>query len=412
MTSPGTPGDDSSRVRSRPRVLALTHSLSGVDGVGVYAASLLRELLPRCERIEVFLGRRHRGFGEELPSAHNLEIHAVLPMGHVPLLGLPRLAWLLLSSLPTLVRAARRADVVHSLADYPLAFLAVLAARLAGRPVLVSGHGTYSVAPLRYAVHRRLLLWTFRHCDHFLMGAEFALRQVRRHAPPPDDPRGAEVVPYGCVPSDYDAVRAAGESPGVPGPYVLCVGEVKQRKGYHVSLPAFLEAWRQQPDMHFAIVGRVADDSAYVADLRSQITAAGAGGHVHFLGNVSEARKVALMRGAQAFMLTPVTSDEGGFEAFGLVFLEAGAAGRPVVGITDSGAESAITDGSNGFLREADDRAGLAQALLTLFRDDALADRMGAAGRARAEGQTWAAAADRVAELYAEVTASPAGDAP
>ena len=380
MTSPGTPGDDSSRVRSRPRVLALTHSLSGVDGVGVYAASLLRELLPRCERIEVFLGRRHRGFGEELPSAHNLEIHAVLPMGHVPLLGLPRLAWLLLSSLPTLVRAARRADVVHSLADY--------------------------------AVHRRLLRWTFRHCDHFLMGAEFALRQVRRHAPPPDDPRGAEVVPYGCVPSDYDAVRAAGESPGVPGPYVLCVGEVTQRKGYHVSLPAFLEAWRQQPDMHFAIVGRVADDSAYVADLRSQITAAGAGGHVHFLGNVSEARKVALMRGAPAFMLTPVTSDEGGFEAFGLVFLEAGAAGRPVVGITDSGAESAITDGSNGFLREADDRAGLAQALLTLFRDDALADRLGAAGRARAEGQTWAAAADRVAELYAEVTASPAGDAP
>ena len=95
--------------------------------------------------------------------------------------------------------------------------------------------------------------------------------------------------------------------------------------------------------MHFAIVGRFDEQGSYYLGLVEQIVATGAQQHVHFLGNVSEARKVALMRGCRAFMLTPVTSSEGGFEAFGLVFLEAGAAGRPVVGIADSGAESAIT---------------------------------------------------------------------
>ncbi len=393
---------------SGPRVLALTHSLSGVDGVGVYACSTLRYLVPRCARVEVFVGRGHRGYSEGLPHADNLSIHPVLPIGHVPLVSLPRMAWLLLSSLPMLVRAAGRADVIHSFADYPLGFVATLVGRMTGKPVVVSGHGTYSVAPLELRGHGRLMRWMFRRADRFLMGAEFALKQVRRHV----EPHGAEVVPYGCVPSDYDAVRARNELPDVPEPYVLCVGEVKQRKGYAFSVPAFLEAWAGRPHVHYAVVGRFDPEGSYYRRLVEQIEAAGAGDHVHFLGNVSEARKVALMRGCHAFMLTPVTSDEGGFEAFGLVFLEAGAAGRPVVGCFDSGAEDAITEGENGFLRARDDTSGLAQALVTLFDDEALADRMGRAGRARAEGQTWERAAARVRAIYGELIDASVDESP
>lgn len=386
----------------RPRVLALTHSLSGVDGVGRYGVALLRELAPACDGIEVFIGRGHRGFAEDMPT-RGVTVYELLPTGHFPFMPLPRLAWVLLDKLPALVRAARRADVVHSFADYPMGFLAALAGRLAQRPVVISGHGTYSVAPFGQRVHRNLIAWTYRHCDRFLMGSDYALRQVLEVA----DPHGAEVVKYGCVPSDYDAPAARGQRPGVPGPYVLCVGEVKQRKGYETSLPAFLAAWRKRPDSHFVSVGRFAEDDPYHLGLLQRVREAGAEGHVHFLGNVDEARKVALMRGAHAFVLTPQTSDEGGFEAFGLVFLEAGAAGTPVVGVRDSGAEDAITDGSNGFLRDRSDLDGLADALLRLLDDEALRARMGAAGRARAEGQTWAAAAARVLEIYEELRARP-----
>jgi len=79
------------------------------------------------------------------------------------------------------------------------------------------------------------------------------------------------------------------------------------------------------------------------------------------------------------------------------------AAGRPVLGVRGSGAEDAIADGENGFLRDAGDVEGLAQALLRLARDPALADRLGAAGRARAERQTWGAAARRVRTIYGEL---------
>lgn len=387
----------------KPRVLVLTHSLSEVDGVGVYGTQTARYLAPLCDGMEIYIGRKHRGLGADLPL-QGLSVHEVLPTDHFPFLKLPKLALLLVTWLPALVRAARRADVVHSFSDYPMGFVAVLVARLAGRPVVVSGHGTYAVAPCSMPVHRRLIGWMYRRADRFLMGAGFALKQVRRVT----DPGRAEVVPYGVVPGDYDAHRTGGEEPGVPGPYVLCVGEVKQRKGYETSVPAFLRAWQRHPDMHFAIVGRFVEDDPYYKKLLGWVVQAGAVKHVHFLGNVSEGRKVALMRGAQAFMLTPMTSVEGGFEAFGLVFLEAGAAGRPVVGVTDSGAEDAITDGSNGFLRDREDIDGLADCLVRLFEEQGLAARLGAAGRTRAEGQTWEGAARRVRAIYDELLAERA----
>jgi glycosyltransferase involved in cell wall biosynthesis len=381
-----------------PRVLVLTHSLSEIDGVGRYGVGTLRELAPLCGGIEVWIGRRHRGLSRDLPR-EGVEVRELLPTDQFPFQTLPKLGWLLLDSLPGLWRAARRADVVHSFSDYPLGWVAVLVGRLAGRPVVVSGHGTYSVTPLDMPVHRRLIGWMFRRTDRFLMGSCYALATVQKRV----QPHGAEVVWYGVTPADYDAAAARAERPGVPEPYILGVGEVKQRKGHTTSLPAFLRAFREEPSLHYAVVGRFVEDDPYFQGLRRLVEAAGAEAHVHFLGNVSEPRKVALMRGALAFLLTPQVSDEGGFEAFGLVFLEAGAAGRPVLGVADSGAEDAITDGENGFLRAQGDIEGLAAAIVQLQRDPALAERMGRAGRARAEGQTWGQAARRVREIYGEL---------
>lgn len=390
----------------RPRVMVLTHSLSPVDGVGVYGANTLRFLAPLCDGVSIYIGRGHRGLSPDLPRT-GVTVYELLPTDHFPFLNVPKLAWLLLSSLPMLVRAARRADVVHSFSDYPMGFVATLVGRLAGRPVVVSGHGTYAVAPCSMPIHRRLIGWMYARADRFLMGAQFALKQVRKVA----TPKKAEVVPYGCVPEDYSVLAARGELADVPEPFVLCVGEVKQRKGYATSLPAFLAAWKQRPEMHFVIVGRHSEEDPYFVELRALVDQAGAGEHVHFVGNVSEQRKVALMRAARVFMLTPMTSAEGGFEAFGLVFLEAGAAGTPVIGVTDSGAEDAISDGMNGFIRDRADIDGLAEALVRLFADERLADELGAAGRRRAEGQTWQAAAQRVAQIYDELISSAPGGA-
>ena len=118
---------------------------------------------------------------------------------------------------------------------------------------------------------------------------------------------------------------------------------------------------------------------------------------------MSEAEKLALLAHADVFMLTPVTSAEGGFEAFGLVFLEANICHVPTVGVKDSGAQDAIRDGETGFLAEKGDVAGIARSLDTLLQDAELRARLGQAGAAFARSLDWDHAGDEILALYSAV---------
>ena len=71
-------------------------------------------------------------------------------------------------------------------------------------------------------------------------------------------------------------------------------------------------------------------------------------------------------------------------EGFGLVFLEAGACGKPVVGGRSGGAAEAVVHGATGYLVEPDDLQGLVQTLRKLLGDSALRREAGLAGRRRA----------------------------
>ena len=84
-------------------------------------------------------------------------------------------------------------------------------------------------------------------------------------------------------------------------------------------------------------------------------------------------------------------------EGFGIVFLEANACGKPVIGARSGGIPDAIVDGETGLLVEPDDEAGLANALTALLSDPARCQALGAAGRQRVEQIcTWDAAHDQL----------------
>ena len=72
-------------------------------------------------------------------------------------------------------------------------------------------------------------------------------------------------------------------------------------------------------------------------------------------------------------------------ESFGLVALEAMQAGCPVVATRTGGLAEIVVDGETGYLVPVDDLGALADRILALLKDRALAMRMGEAGRARAE---------------------------
>jgi glycosyltransferase involved in cell wall biosynthesis len=89
------------------------------------------------------------------------------------------------------------------------------------------------------------------------------------------------------------------------------------------------------------------------------------------------------------------------FEGFGLVHLEAGIAGLPVIGTRECGARDSIEEGKTGLLvsqvRIADE---LPEAIISLLSDPLKRQQMGEAGRMKALHQTWEKVAEQMAALY------------
>jgi phosphatidylinositol alpha-1,6-mannosyltransferase len=121
-------------------------------------------------------------------------------------------------------------------------------------------------------------------------------------------------------------------------------------------------------------------------------------GRVWFLGRVRREDLPDCYAAAHVFAM-PARQERGGcVEGFGLVFLEAGACGTPVIGARSGGISDAVEDGINGLLVPPDDPPSLAAALGRLLDDGRLRKRLARQGLARAQSLTWARCAESILE--------------
>jgi phosphatidylinositol alpha-mannosyltransferase len=116
---------------------------------------------------------------------------------------------------------------------------------------------------------------------------------------------------------------------------------------------------------------------------------------VEFLGRVGDDEKAALYRSADVFV-SPAT----GRESFGIVLLEAMAAGTPVVCSDIHGYKGVVRRGREGLLVPPRNPKALAAAVLQLFADPAEAARMGIAGQQRAQTYSWEQVTLKVEDYY------------
>jgi phosphatidylinositol alpha-1,6-mannosyltransferase len=287
--------------------------------------------------------------------------------------------------------AARRlpalsVDLIHSLEMFPAGWLGDLLARRNRVPHVLTAHGTYSVIWNRWPV-----------LDHFYRGV-----LTRASAVYPISRGTAEklAAAYGAILAS-GRIHIVGNGTDVASrvdrtaairriwpdsPVVLSVGGVKSRKGFHTSLRAFALLQRRFPDARYRIVGRL-PDTAYVRRLEEIIRSEDIR-NVDFLGVVDSTTLESEYGDASVFLLLS-EEERGAFEGFGLVYLEAGAWGLPVVASRSGGIPDAVVDGKSGFLVPPGDADAAAQALIRLVCDKDLSARMGAAGRTQAESLTW-----------------------
>jgi len=175
----------------------------------------------------------------------------------------------------------------------------------------------------------------------------------------------------------------------------LTVGAVKPRKGYHLSIPAFKLITDEFPDLKHVIIGYQSMVS-YVNEIKNMVAKLGLRDRVIFLQNISDEDILKYYNDAELFLMTS-TTDPDSIEGFGMVYLEAGACGTPVVGAYNTGAEAAILDNVNGLLVNHEP-GDIARAMRKILSDKDVADRMGQEGIKRAQEFSWS----RVADLYSK----------
>jgi phosphatidylinositol alpha-1,6-mannosyltransferase len=381
------------------RVLYLTDSLSDIDGVGRYAVRLvasLQEADPGFE-VDFLLSRKHRPTSTAVPASWPVSV--VLPPDYFFYMTRLRFWASFLLALPRVVLAARRADVVHAIKDYPHNWLALVGARLAGRPCVATAHGTYTIQPLLDPRHAKRALATYGGFSSMVSVSAYTRRRLLELLDGrPPEPERVVVVPNAVDAEHYVAPRPVGEKPWHGQRFTLGIGELKPRKGHHLAVRAWARVARDEPDLHHYIVGRRMGD-VYEAELVAAAREMRASDRLHLLGNVSEDEKIDLLQRAQVFVHTPVTAEDGGFEGFGIVYLEAAASGTATIGSLDCGAEDAIRDGQTGFLvrQEVD---AIEEKLRLLLGDPELQESLGRSGREHAQTAVWAENAREVRRLY------------
>ena len=207
-------------------------------------------------------------------------------------------------------------------------------------------------------------------------------------------------VDVGRFNPDVDASELRARFAPVGELLIVTVGRLQLRKGHTLALRALGRLRGHLPPFRYVIVGNGAEHSRLVA-LAAEC---GVADVVSFVGEVSDRDLPAYFAAADIFLHPNFVVDRHDFEGFGLVFLEAAAAGKAVIGGKTGGVSEAVEDGVTGILVSGTDEEELALAIERLARSAEYRHRLGAAGRERVEKKfTWDAAARAVERIHRRV---------
>lgn len=267
-----------------------------------------------------------------------------------------------------------RPDVVNLHMPYPPGD--IVARGVGGRPALVvSYHSDVVRQQQLLRIYRPVLEATLGAAHRVIAGTHAYLASspfLSRHT------RKSRVVPYAVDAArfaTFDAQTIDRLRRLYPGPVILSVGVLRYYKGLHILLAAMREVAAQ-----LVIVG----DGPERARLETLAREMGVAERVHFAGRVPDDDLPSYYQAADIFVLASHLRAE----AFGIVLLEAMAAGLPLVTTElGTGTSEVNQHGTTGFVVPPDDPEALARALRALLADRQLREHLGQNGRRRAQAE-------------------------
>lgn len=291
------------------------------------------------------------------------------------------------------VLTEERFDVLHVHEPF-LPMLPLAAVAESSCPVVATFHAS-NESPFGYRVfHRQLSNYAGRISERIAV-SRAALSTVRPYF------QG----PYEIVPNGVDVARFASAEPfeKAPGEFrILFVGRLERRKGLEHLLSAMPDILRHVPQARLVVVG----GGPLAGYYRSKVPAAAAS-RVEFTGFVSREDLPRHYRTADVYCSPAV-----GGESFGIVLLEAMAAGAPVIASDIPGYRDVVTDGVTGLLVRKGSSKVLTGAVMSIAGDREMGRRLAAAAWEEVGRYDWSSVTERILAVYRRALGIEAPDEP
>ncbi|HZB48506.1 MAG TPA: glycosyltransferase family 4 protein [Mycobacteriales bacterium] len=290
-------------------------------------------------------------------------------------------------------------DVLHA-HDWLVAHAATTLKHHLGVPLVATLHATeagrhqgWLPGPLNRSIHSVEWWLTYEARRVVACSGYMGWEVTRLFDLPPDK---VDVVPNGVDPRPWqvpaERVAAARRRWAGDGPLVAFSGRLVYEKGVQDLLAALPRLRRRHPGLRLVVAGRGPSGDELVAAARRLRL----GRAVTFAGFVPDSELAALVAAADCAVVP------SRYEPFGLVALEAAAAGTPVVASDAGGLAEFVRDRETGLTFPAGDPAALAAAVGELLADQVLGRRLARQARARLRREhSWSGVAERTADVYA-----------
>lgn len=347
-----------------------------------------RYLYQRCQAVgrgEIIVLAPQTAGWREFDAQQPFPIHRWSSfLGQVPIIK--RLLQLILPLFHALSLYHRQGfDWVECGQPLPFGLIALLLKRVFGIPYLVWAYGNDILRPQRYPFLRRLLCLVLSNADGVVAISQSTKREIVRLGLNPDR--------IAVIPPSVDTQRF---HPQIDGSQVvtrhrlqgkrviLTVARLVERKGIDMVIRAMPKVFEAIPNVVYLVIGI----GPYQGKLERLARELGLEGRVIFVGRVPDEELPYYYNTCDLFVLVSRTlADKGEIEGFGIVFLEAGACGKPVIGGRGGGTSEAIEEGVTGLLVDPLDVNEIANAIIRVLQDEELARRLGENGRRRATNQ-------------------------
>lgn len=255
----------------------------------------------------------------------------------------------------------------------PLGYLGLLGKFFFRKPYSVYVHGMDVLQ--KSSLWKRFWMGVILRHSHGVIANSFFVKERVQKKYKLDEEKCTVVHPHIDVPG---IERKASNVPKVAKParfVLLSVGRLVSRKGFDKVIETVAQL---KGETHYWIIG----DGPDKGRLEKLVDERGLQNYVSFLGAIPVPRIYGYYRACDVFIM-PAREVDGDVEGFGIVFLEAGVFGKPVIGGQSGGVVEAVEDGVTGLLVEPEDVDGIAHAIKELLGNEALARRLGEQGYAR-----------------------------